>query len=141
MNSYTIFGKDLNITLNLFFFLILHKYALTLDLSWDTNCRTLGKITWLSLKRRKFMNQGSLHFITLQLQQEKKTIFHFCSYFNLIEYLIWINGLLKNLQLLQVVGSIYLLHISLKIYYQVIYLCHYVSYSNFLSLSLKGNHG
>lgn len=80
------------------------------------------------------MNQGSLHFIMLQLQQEKKTIFHFCSYFNFIEYLILINGLLKNLQLLEVVGSIYLLHISLKIYYQVIYLCHYVNYSNFLSL-------
>lgn len=88
-------------------------------------------------KEKKIYKRKWLTFFPIKITL-KKTIFYFCSYFNLIECLMWSNGLLRNLLLLQVVCSIYLLYLSLKIYCQVIcmLLCKWQQFS----LSLKGNH-
>lgn len=129
----------LNIAHNLFFL----NCTLTFFKFWSF----LGHIlqdTWKdyminSDKRKKKYEPKWLTFHHITITILKKSIIYFCSSFSLIEYLIRINGLLKNLLLLQTVCSIYLLYISLKIYDQVI--CTLLYKLQQIFSSLKGNHG
>lgn len=120
----------------IFSFLILHKY-LTLIFLGPQIAGHLKILPDLPCKKKNYEPKWlTFYHITITA---KKTMFYFCSYFNLIKYLLWINGLLKKSSILQVVCSIYLLYLSLKIYCQVI--CMLLCKLQQFSLSLKGNHG
>lgn len=73
-------------------------------------------------------------YILSHYNYSKKTIFYFCSYFNLIKYLLQINGLLKIFyfcrQCAQFIYYIFHLKFTARLY-----VCYYVNYNNFPSLS------